>query len=318
MLTLQHSIQFAQPFVQYVPITAGAGQEPATSIGTMIRNSFLGAPLVWNFNRNEITFSTVVKQQDYSQSFSANGNDFGFIEEASLTDDQGNTYYIKDVYNTATLGVATASPAASGQRPSGISVKNVSYASGTQTVIFRFIGVPDAVYTVSLTYQKRAPIFGPFFLSAAGNAAGGNTAYTGVFDPYSFPVGATAIITGFGNAANNGSFTVVSCTTTLLTVSNAVGVAQTQTAYATNFDWSPIPDIFSDVYNNLFLSEILAMSDDARAQLYRQRGVAAFLSRASGLTETQKNAFAQQWLARDRERGALLSSGQQGVQARGV
>lgn len=312
--TLQNSINFAQTLVQYVPLTAGLGQEPAASIGTLIRNSFLGAPQTWYFNRNEISFSTVVGQQDYSQSFAGNGNDFGFIEKLSLTDDQGNIHEIKDVYNTDALALSAFQ-----QRPSAVSVKSVTYSGATQTVGLRFLGVPDQVYTVTLTYQKKAPLFGPFFISSCGTAAGGNTTYTGVFDPYSLPASALANITGFANAANNGTFTIVSCTATSLVVANSGGTAQTATAFVTNFDWSPIPDQFSDVYNNLFLSEALSFADDApRAQIYRQRGIAAFLSRSDGLTEMQRDAFTQQWESRDKERAIFLAKAQQSVQARGI
>jgi hypothetical protein len=85
-----------------------------------------------------------------------------------------------------------------------------------------------------------------------------------------------------------------------------------------NFSWDPIPDQYSDIYNNLFLSEALAMVDDPRAQTYRQRGVAAFLSKASGLTEMQKNAFAQQWIARDIQRQSATGMVQLGHTGRGV
>ena len=92
MFTLLNSTYFAQPFVQYAPLTAGFGLEPTTSICTMIRNSLLSAPITWYFNRNEVTFLTVVGQQDYSESIAANGNDFSFIEKVTLTDDQGNVF----------------------------------------------------------------------------------------------------------------------------------------------------------------------------------------------------------------------------------
>lgn len=312
--TLQHSANFALPFVQYSPVMAGFGFEPATSICSMIRNSLLSAPMAWFFNRNEISFSTVVGQQDYTQSIAANGNDFGFIEKATLTDDTGSIIEIKDVYNTSPLAVSAFQ-----QQPSAIAAQAITFAAGVQSVKFRFLGVPNKIYTVTVTYQKLAPQFGPFIVTASGNASAGNTAYTGIFDPYSFPVGATATITGFVNAANNGNFTVVSCNTTTLVVANGAGVAQTPTnAFALNQSWGPIPDQFSDIYNNLFLAEILTLADDSRSQYYRQRGVAAFLAKESGLNETQKNIFVQQWIARSSERAAAAQATQRGDLGRSV
>jgi hypothetical protein len=285
------------------------GQEPAVSIASMIRNSMMNAPNTWFWNRNEVTFLTVVGQQDYTL---ATMPDLSFVEKVSLTDDQGNVYEIKDVYNNSALAVSSFQ-----QRPSAMSVESSSIISTVLNYKLRFLGVPDKIYTVTVTYQKLAPQFGPFFISSAANASGGNTVYTGTFDTISFPVGDTAIVTGFvTHAVNNGSFTVVSVTSTSLTLANAAGVAETIQAYVSDFSWAPIPDQYSDVYNNLFLAEALAVVDDPRAQLYRQRGIAAFLSKASGLTEMQKNVFVQQWLARDVERASVMGTVQHGLAGR--
>jgi hypothetical protein len=301
-LNLQNTLNFAAPYIQYSPLTAGLGQEPAVSIASMIRNSFLAPPQTWPFNRNTATFNTIVGQQDYTE---ASILDLGFVEKVSLRDDQGNIIEIKDVYNNKAL-----SPSAFQQQPSAMSVESSSSTAGC---VFRFLGVPDQIYAVVVTYQKLSPQFGPFFITSAANAAGGNTAYAGTFDPLSFPVGDTAEVTGFqAHTVNNGSFAVVSVTTTTLTLANAAGVAETIQAYVSDFNWAPVPDQYSDVYNNLFLSEAFAMVDDPRAQLYRQRGVAAFLSKASGLTEMQRNAFVQQWLAREVERQSVLGTVQLG------
>lgn len=83
--------------------------------------------------------------------------------------------------------------------------------------------------------------------------------------------------------------------------------------------WSPIPSHFMEIYNNLFLAEALAMVDDARSQVYRQRGVAALLSKAEGLSEMQVNAFLAQYLHRDSMQTlASQLRVQQGSQARGM
>lgn len=309
--TLQNSINFAKTFTQYSPLTAGLGQEPAASIGSMIRNSLLNAPQTWYFNRAEITFSTVVGTQDYTI---ATAPDLSFVEKVSLTDDQGNIFEIKDIYNNAALAVSAFQ-----QRPSAISVETSPVITAVQNYKFRFLGVPDKIYLVTVVYQKLSPQFGPFFITSAATVSGGNTVYTGSFDTLSFPAGAIAIITGFVvNAVNNGSFVVVSSTATTLTLANNAGVAETITAYANNFSWAPIPNQFSDVYNNLFLAEALAAVDDARSQLYRQRGVAAYLAKATGLTEMQKNVFIEQWLQRSVERAQVAGSTQIGNSGRGM
>jgi len=309
-LNLQNTLNWTAPYIQYSPLTAGLGLEPAVSIASMIRNSILNPPLTWYFNRAETTFTTVVGQQDYTEAIP----DLAFMEKAALTDDQGNTVEIDDVYNNAALSISAFQ-----QRPTAVSVESSSIIAGALNFKFRFLGVPDKIYLVTIVYQKMANQFGPFFISSAANASAGNTTYTGTFDANSFPAGSIAIVTGFvAHTVNNGSFAVVSATSTSLVLANAAGVAETIPAYVSNFSWDPIPDQYSDIYNNLFLSEALAMVDDPRAQTYRQRGVAAFLSKASGLTEMQKNAFAQQWIARDIQRQSATGMVQLGHTGRGV
>lgn len=306
--TLQNTINWARTFVQYAPVTAGFGNEPAISIASMIRNSLLSAPMTWPWNRNETTFQTVVGTQDYTETLS----DFGFIEKVMMTDDQGSIWTVRDVYNNQSLPVS----AVQGQ-PSAVAAELV--VTGT-SVKFRFLPVPEQIYTVTVTYQKLAPQFGAYFATSVIAASGGDTSYLGSFDPYSLPVGSYATITGFNQTVNNGTFQVVAVSSTELTVVNANGVNESDiTGYVTNFAWSPVPDAYSDIYNNLFLAEIFNLADEPqKTQMYRQRGVAAFLAKASGLTEMQKSAWMQQWLQSDAERITMLTAAQQGIQARGV
>lgn len=306
--TLQQTINWSSAYIQYSPLTAGLGQEPAVTIASMIRNSFASAPQTWPWNRAEVTQAVTSANQDYTIALP----DFGFLEKASLTDANGKIFELKEIQNSTALSLVSAQ-----QRPN-TTISILIWIPGTSIKV-RLGTTPDAAYTLNLTYQKAATSMGPFFVSAASTPIGGNTPYTGVFNPLSFPVGSIANITGFiTTPANNGSFTVVSVTPTTLTVANPNGVAEARATYATNFDWSPIPDQYSDVYNNLFLSEALAMVDDNRAELYRRRGVGAFLAKAEGLTEMQKNAFVQQWLARTGEGMSHSLRTQQGVAARGV
>lgn len=238
--TLQQSIYWSSAFIQGSPLTAWTTNEPALSMGSMIRTMMTSAPFVWGWNRAESSAtSTVAGTQDYTLSLT----DFGFLEKVSLSDTAGNVWEIKDIYNTSALAKASTL-AANRQRPSAVSVKAVTYGT---SVSLRFSGVPDAVYVINATYQMLALPF----TTLSGN-------------------------------------------------------------------WSPIPDSFIDIYNNLFLGEALQTVDDARSTLYRQRGVAGLLSKAEGLTEMQKNAFLAQYLARDSQTLLTTLRAQQSQNARGV
>jgi len=316
VLDLQNTINWSRSYNQFIPLTAGAGQEPAISIASMIRNAFLGAPQTWYFNRNEITFNLVAGQQDYPQSIAANGNDFGYIEKVSIQLDNGDVIELKDVYNYATLAKSSFP-----QQPSAVSLHKLAVSAGVQTVTFRFLGVPDQAYPCTIIYQRLAPQFGPFLVTQV--AVGAPAVYTGTFDPYSFPTGSTATISGCTNAGNNGKFPVVAVTPTQLSVTNSSAVNETTPtnppAVANNYAWDPIPNQFSDVYNSLFLAEVfIIIGDEKQADVYRKRGIASFLARATGLSDTQKDAFIQQFLARDRERAVVQGHANLGVQSKSV
>src|ERR1700676_1157074 len=155
--TLTQTLNWSQTFIQYSPINAGLGQEPMVSTASMIRSTILSAPFCWVFNRNENSeITTQANVQDYILTDLV---DFGFLEKASLQDSSGKVFEIKDIYNTAALSVATA-PAS---RPNAIAVIMRSPGS----IKFRFMGVPDAAYKVTLTYQKLPAIMGPFLITSA-------------------------------------------------------------------------------------------------------------------------------------------------------
>lgn len=308
--TIQTTINWAQAYVQYAPLRAGTGGEPTTSICSMVRNTMLGEPFAWSWNRFEDSSTpTQVGVQDYT----INLTNFGWLEKASLTDPAGKIWEIKDIYNTNALSKQTQPQ----QRPSAIAV--IQYSPGV-SVKLRFMGVPDQIYQINLTFQGIATEFGPFTVNSAENTSGSMTVYTGIFNPNSFPVGAIAIVNGFiANPTNNGSFLVYAVTPTTLTLLNPGGVLEVISATVINGSWYPIPDQYSDIYNNLVLAEIFQVSgEDQESARYRQRGVAALLARSEGLTETQKNAFAQQYLMRNAEAQAMTIRTQQGNQARGA
>lgn len=308
--TIFTTINFAQALINYAPLTYGIGSEPAITIASMIRNSFLNSPLSWSWNRFEDSSTTITSA---NTDYTVNLTNFGWLERVVLTDGSGNTQEIKEIYNTLSLAKNKVS-----QRPSAVSV--LINTPGTSVKI-RFNSTPDQSYTATLIYQGLATQFGPFVINSSANAAGGNTAYTGIFTPASFPTGSTATIAGFTtNAVNNGTFLVVSCTSTILTVANASGIAETPAnATAINGSWAPIPDQYSDVYTSLFLSEAFqSVGYDAEAARYRQRGVAAMLAKAEGLTQAQISAWTLQWLQRDTMAQASQLRTAQGNQARGI
>lgn len=311
--TLIDTLNFSAPYIQGQPINAWSGYNPAVQIASMVRNTILNAPFVWPWNRNESTGSLtlVAGTQDYT----VNLTDFAYLEKISLlatapVSPSGTYQYeIKNIHNTYALAAGLKQA-----QPDACCVKY--YTPGT-SVALRFLANPDQAYAGTITYQKLPIPFKQFAITAVANAAAGNTSYTGTFTASYFTAGQYASVAGFANAANNGLFAIVSCNATTLVLANPSGVAAVAAATVVNVDWGPIPDSFSDIYNNLFLAEALSTADDARVQEYRVRGVAALLSKAEGLNQMQINAFLSQWLTTSEAQTlARTMSTQQGLQGR--
>lgn len=79
--------------------------------------------------------------------------------------------------------------------------------------------------------------------------------------------------------------------------------------------WSPVPDSFSDVYNNLCLGYYMDSCQDPRAPQYIARGIAGLLARAQGLTSTDKAIFASAYMNFSAQEFLTQAKTQQGVQA---
>jgi len=87
--------------------------------------------------------------------------------------------------------------------------------------------------TLTVLYNTTTKSTATYSLTAASDASGGNTTYTGTFSP-TLPVGSSVTISGFSNTGNNGGpFTVVSCSSSQLVVNNGAGIAETSASPGT-------------------------------------------------------------------------------------
>jgi hypothetical protein len=239
--TIQNTIDYVQTFIEYAPVNVGTANEPAITISNQIQNLVMGAPFGSAWNRKEDSSTSTVKgTQDYTIALT----DFAWLEKVSLTDPAGRVWEVIDVYNNLPRGVADPNKPG---RPTGCCVLVTTYGT---SIKIRFMGVPDQVYLITLTYQKLwAPI--------------------------------AALTGGTGT-------------------------------------WA-IPQIYSDVYNALWLGEAYGLSGDTQNhQVYRMRGVAALIARTEGLTEMQINAFLEQFERRTGQAMYRQGSVQQSIQAKGA
>lgn len=84
---------------------------------------------------------------------------------------------------------------------------------------------------------------------------------------------------------------------------------------ATTDKWSPIPDSFSDVYNNMCLGYYMDSCQDGRAPQYIARGMAGLLARAQGLSQMDKAIFAASYMNFNAQEMLNQLKTQQGQQA---
>jgi hypothetical protein len=82
--------------------------------------------------------------------------------------------------------------------------------------------------------------------------------------------------------------------------------------------WAPIPDSFSDVYNNICLGYYMDSCQDGRAPQYIARGIAGLLARAQGLTHMDKMIFAASYMQFNASQMLEILKTQQGQQAQGA
>lgn len=95
------------------------------------------------------------------------------------------------------------------------------------------VGNSDAFVLTGATYDTN----NPYTLTAAANASAGATAYTGTFSDGAANALAGQVFTVAGfvtHVANNGTWICTASTTTVLTLSNAAGVAETHAGTATS------------------------------------------------------------------------------------
>ena len=131
----------------------------------------------------------------------------------------------------------------------------------------------------------------------------------------SVTTGRPEVISAFNDdLAGNITFRLSAVPDKSYTVNMVYQKAPVQFTSTTN-SWFPIPDSFSDVYNNLSLGYFMDSCQDPRAPQYIARGIAGLLARSQGLTAMDKALFAASYLNFSAQQMLEMLKTQQGVQA---
>jgi hypothetical protein len=138
---IMSSALFSLPFLGYQPVNVSNG-EPALTAANITKQTILGPPFKWAWNRSTFQFEADGDSQDYDVDLPT----YGFAEKVWLTDSLGNV-----METVVRLSLAAESHV---QRPQSVSVQNLD---DDGTVRFRLNAIPDQSYTAEGFYQQ-API----------------------------------------------------------------------------------------------------------------------------------------------------------------
>lgn len=164
-ITLQGSINFAQPFMRFMPLTIGSSNEPAVTIANTVKQIILGPPFCWKWNRATLSGTLAANTQDVSITNST----FGFIEKASVTDPNNAITEIENIKDC--LGLAGATSGQTG-RPHDVAAQ----IDGGTSITFRTLPAADQAYTLGIIMQQKPTLFTSTL----------TTTWTPIPDEYSF------------------------------------------------------------------------------------------------------------------------------------
>jgi hypothetical protein len=146
-ITLAKTMTFASANTFGRPMDTYAGNEPAITAANLVKQTVIGPPFVWPWNRKVVTFNTVIGQQDYPLSIPV----FGWIESASVQDTTVSPAKWNQLENKISLELDSSQA-----RPINIAAQ---LDDGNGNITLRLMPVPDAVYPVSVTIQQAPSTF---------------------------------------------------------------------------------------------------------------------------------------------------------------
>lgn len=299
-LTLQNTINWALPFVQFRPLAIGTSNEPAITIGNTVMQTILGPPFAWPFNRRQLGLLLKQGQQDYiifmwKPGIFINGGWTLIDSNANqqIVISSGTTGATIPAWNS-TLGGITTDGTATWQNQGTVNaygnaqVGQFSLGWLEGGTIVDSAGSPHELTLrtgLQVETTQGIPLFVSYWLAVAGSNAYGMRFFTIPDQVYTVYLSYQVDPTLFSSL---------------------------------NQLWTPIPDNYSYIYQFGFLALAMAYADDPRFMQFSQQFKGHLLGASEGLDEMQKNLFMERW---DRTVANSQGTGlrtQQGVQGRAL
>src|ERR1700733_12484142 len=144
-IQLSRTVSHVRKVINRAPVTFPNPLDPALLMADWVRQFILSPPFKWRWNRNTTSVTCVIGQQDYL----VNLPDFGWLEQAAITDSVGGHAY----QLTVALDLAEESVQ---NQPNKVAARLDDNAGN---ITFRITPPPDKAYLLAITYQKLAPTF---------------------------------------------------------------------------------------------------------------------------------------------------------------
>jgi hypothetical protein len=141
------SALFSMPFLNYQPVNVSNG-EPAITAANLTKQTMLGAPFKWPWNRGTFHTELDATQTTWQQDQTFELDDFGFLERIWLTDP--GTGKVNEITNIAQSLAAESAI----KRPSSAAMQLVDTDG---FVSLRLNTLPDLAYLIDGCYQS-APV----------------------------------------------------------------------------------------------------------------------------------------------------------------
>lgn len=271
--TILESMEWAKQFVYNRILSLGNFKEPLITSVNNIKQTILGRPFRWQFNRVVTGFVATAGVQDYTLgNWAANT---AFALAFRVIDTNGNS---QRVTTAGTSGGSAPSwnPTAAGTTTDGTVVWTNDGSIPNSSSSFTYGWIENAsVKDISLTPSKWFQISSKVDLALDSSSA----------RPQNI---SAELDTGNGNIV----FRVMPVPAAAYPI--AITLQQKASLVSSlNGTWAPIPDEFGYIYQIGLLSYVYEFADDTRWVSARQRFIASLLGAAEGLSETEKNIFLQ-------------------------
>lgn len=299
-ITLLRTMEWSKKFNFSRASAIGNLLEPAITSANTILQTIVGAPFTWRWNRVVTGFLTVAGQQDYTL--------FNYLPGTAVR----LGWFTID--NTGNSQVCTSSGSTGSNAPTWNHTINGITSDGG--VVWKCLGPlnnTEVSGSYSLAWIETSSVQDTNGNNPPGWKEMESKISLGLDGRQARPNNVAAQLDdGLGNITFRLMPTPDKAYPVVLTLQQKPPLFT-----KLNQTWAPIPDEYSHIYNWGFLSLMWLFADDPRFQMANSKFVGSLLATNTGLSDTEKSIFLQNWFAITGQPQYNGMRMQQGIQGQG-